>query len=146
MESETVRPIMRCALVVALMANTACTTRKSVTLDQLRVLGPERAWVTESDQSIVLMYEPKVVRDTLVGYVGKHREKVPGTGVKELRVQGPAPTRTVLLVVGIAAGVGGLLVLTAGTGQNQTITTVSGGAPGDCDKHPEQPICTGDPL
>ena len=56
-----------------------------MTLEQLNVLGPELAWVTGSDQSVVLMYEPKVVRDTLTGYVGRHREKMPSARVNKLR-------------------------------------------------------------
>jgi hypothetical protein len=144
MESETVRPIMRCALLVAALASTACTTKRFVTLDQLKVLGPDLAWVTGSDQSVVLMYEPKVVRDTLTGYVGRHREKVPAARVNKVRVQTAAPARTALLVAGITVGVTGFLVLVGGSGQSAVIVSTTG-PPGDCDQAPEQAICTGVP-
>ena len=136
------RPMVGCALLLAALASAACKTMKSVTLDQLNVLGPDRAWVTESDQSVVLMYEPKVVGDTLVGYIGRRHEKLPSAGLKQLRVQTSAPTRTVLLAVGSTAGLIGFLVAVAGSGQSQA-PSASSGAPGDCSKHPEQPICNG---
>ena len=137
------RPII-CALLLAALASTACTTKRFVTVDQLRVLGPELAWVTASDQSVVLMYEPKVVRDTLTGYVGRHREKVPTARVNKVRVQTAAPARTALLIGGLTAGMATLLVLAASNGQSATIVSLAG-PPGDCEQDPEQSICTGVP-
>ena len=136
------RPMVGCALLLAALASAACKTMKSVTLDQLNVLGPDRVWVTESDQSVVLIDEPKVVGDTLVGYMGRRHEKLLSAGLKQLRVQTPAPTRTALLAVGIAAGLGGFLIAIAGSGQSQ-IPSAGNGGTGDCYKHPEQPGCTG---
>jgi len=138
------RPII-CAVLLATLASAACKSMKSVTLDQMSLLGPERVWVTESDESVVLLYEPKVVRDTLVGYVGKHKEKVPSAGVRQVRVQTAAPARTTMLVVGVGAGLIGLMIAVSGTGTSQTPTTTIAGAPGDCDKHPEQEVCSGTP-
>ena len=132
------------ALLLTTLASAACTTMKPVTLDQMTVLGPEKAWVVEHDQSVVLMYEPKIVRDTLTGYVGRHREKMSSARVKEVRVQTKAPTRTALLVGGIAVGFVGFVVYVAGTGQSAVIVS-STGPPGLCDIDPEQPICTGVP-
>jgi len=117
---------------------------KTVTLDEMTLLGPERAWVTDHDESVVLLWEPKVVRDSLVGYVGKHKEKLPSAGVKQVRVQTKAPTRTALLVGGIAAGLAGFLVYVAGTGQSAVIVSLAG-PPGDCEQDPDQAICTGVP-
>ena len=135
---------MRGTLLVTALASTACTAKKFVTLDQLQVLGPELAWVTGSDQSVVLMYEPKVVRDTLTGYVGRHREKVPTDRVHKVRVKTSAPARTALLVAGLTVGVTGFLVLVAGSGQSAVIVSIAG-PPGDCEQDPEQAICTGVP-
>jgi hypothetical protein len=127
--------------LLAALASAACHTMKPVSLDQLNVLRPERAWVTESDRSVVLFDDPKVVGDTLVGYVGRHRTKLPSDALKQLRVRTPAPVRTTLLAVGTAAALAGFLVAIAGNGQTQFTTPIAG-APGDCDKHPEQPECT----
>jgi hypothetical protein len=144
MESETVRPIMRCALLLAAVASAACKAMRTVALDQVNLLQPESAVVTGSDQLVVLMYEPKVVRDTLVGYVGRHREKVPSARVNKVRVQTAAPVRTALLVVGLTVGVTGFLVLVAGSGQSLLIVSTTG-PPGLCDIDPEQSVCTGIP-
>src|SRR6185295_7604723 len=112
---------MRRALLLAAVASSACKTMRTVGLDQVNGLQPESAMVTESDQSIVLMYEPKVVRDTLVGYVGRHREKMPSARINKVRVQVAAPVRTALLVGGLTVGITGFLVLVGGSGQSQPI-------------------------
>jgi hypothetical protein len=137
------RPII-CTVLLAALASTACTTKRFVTLDQLKVLRPELAWVTASDESVVLMYEPKVVRDTLTGYVGRHRENVPTARVNKVRVQTAAPARTALLVGGLTAGMATLLVLAASNGQSARIVSLAG-PPGDCEQDPQQSICTGVP-
>lgn len=136
------RPLHACTLVLAVLTSTACRTTKVVSLQQLSVIGPDRAWVTDSDQSVVLVDEPKVVGDTLVGYIGRHRTKLPSAALKQVRVRVSAPTRTALLVVGAGGALVGFLVMVGGSGQNE-ILQVTAGAPGDCDKHPEQPGCNG---
>jgi len=137
------RPII-CTLLLTTLASAACTRMQAVTLDQMTVLGPEKIWVTEHDQSVVLMYEPKIVRDTLTGYVGRYREKMPSARVKEVRVQSKAHTRTALLVAGLAVGLAGFLVVVGGTGQSAVIVSIAG-PPGDCEQDPDQAICTGVP-
>jgi hypothetical protein len=139
-----VRPIIGCALLLAAIASAACKTTRTVALDQVNLLQPESAIVTESDQSVVLMYEPKVVHDTLVGYVGRHKEKMPSTGIKQLRVKVPAPARTALLVGVLTVGFAGFVFLASGTGQSAVIVSTTGPA-GYCDIDPDQPICTGVP-
>ena len=136
------RPLIGCALFLSALAGAACTTMKSPTLDQLRTLGPDRVWVTQSDQSVVLLYEPRVVRDTLVGYVGMQRAKVPGSGIQRLRVRVSAPARTMLLAGGLIAGFGGVLFAVSGHGPGHVQAPLPGGS-GDCLKHPEQPGCNG---
>lgn len=138
------RPIIRSAVLVAVFASTACTTMKTVSMDQLTVLGPDRAWVTGNDESVVLLWEPKLVQDTLTGYVGKHREKLSSDGVKQVRVKTAAPTRTALLITGLTVGMGALLVLAASNGQSAVIVSTRG-PPGDCEQDPEQFVCTGVP-
>jgi len=136
------RPILPCALLVAALTSAACRTTKLVSLEQLSVLSPDRAWVTDSDRSVVLVDEPKVVGDTLVGYIGRHRTKLPHAGLKQVRVSVSAPARTALLAVGSGAAFVGFLVMVGGNGHTEVLT-VTAGAPGDCDKHPEQPGCNG---
>jgi hypothetical protein len=140
--SETMHPLVGCTLLFAALASAGCRTMKPVTLDQLSVLGPDRVWVTESDESVVLIFEPKVVGDTLVGYVGRKHQKLPGGDLKQLRVRTSAPIRTTLLTVGLVAAFGGVLAAVSGTGQTQLQGPASGGS-ADCAKHPDQPGCPG---
>lgn len=136
------RPMAGCTLLLAALASAACRTMKPVTLDQLSALGPDRVWVTESDQSVVLIDEPKVVGDTLVGYVGRKHERLPSASLKQLRVRTSAPVRTTLLAVGVIGGLVGLLASVGGSGPSQIQGPASGGS-ADCFKHPDQPGCSG---
>ena len=130
--------VVGAALFLAALASAACKTMKSVTLDQLAVLKPDRAWVTAGDQSVLLIFEPKVVGDTVIGYVGRQREKLPSAGFKQVRVQTSAPARTALLAIGLTAGLGGFLVAISGGGLSKYPAAGSG----DCDKHPDDPGCS----
>jgi len=131
-----------CALLLAALAGTACSTMKSPTLDEIPELAPDRVWVTQSDQSVVLLYEPRVVRDTLVGYIGRKRTKLPSAEIQRLRVRESAPTRTMLLATGLVLGFGGVLFAVSGNGPSHVQAPLNGGS-GDCLDHPEQPGCNG---
>ena len=131
------RLLISCALLLAVVASVACKTMKTVTLDQLDALRPDRAWVTQSDKSVVLLYDPKVVGDTVVGYVGRQRQGWPSGQLERLVVQQAAPARTALLAVGIATGLGGFFVAVAGSGTAQIQNATSG----DCDKNPQNVGC-----
>jgi hypothetical protein len=108
------RPIVGWTLLLAALTSAACHTMKPVSLEQLTTLKPDRAWVTDADQSIVVVSRPQVVGDTLVGYVNGQYEQLPSADLKLVTVQTLAPTRTALLAVGIAAGLGGVLIAMAG--------------------------------
>ena len=138
------RSIVGCSLLVAVLANAACRTMKPVSLEQLSALSPDRAWVTHADSSVVVVFVPQVVGDTLEGYVNGQLTQLPSAELKQVIVRRPAPMRTALLVVGITAGAAGLLVALSGSGNTPLPTAISG-QPGDCDKHPEDPICQGHP-
>jgi hypothetical protein len=100
------RSIMGCTLLLAALLSAACHTMKPVSLEQLTALKPDRAWVTDADQSVVVVSRPQVVGDTLVGYVKGTYEQLPSAGLKQVIVQRSAPTRTALLATGIALGLG----------------------------------------
>ena len=130
------RPILVCALLLAAVASAGCHTRKSIALDQVNALKPEQAWVTETDQSVILVTTPQVVGDTLVGYVNGVYEEMPAARLKDVVVSRPATTRTVLLVSAIAIGFGGFAYAVAGAvGGNKYI-----GADFS-DETPEDPAC-----
>lgn len=130
------RTIMVGTLLLVALSSAACKTMKPVTLDQLNALKPPRAWVTANDQSVVLVSGPQVVGDTLVGYVNGTYEEMPSAQLKQVVVQRPANTRTAILAVGIAVGLGGFVVAITGSGGNGGRTQTD-----FCDKHPEDPSC-----
>ena len=130
------RTILVGTLLLAALSSAACKTMKPVTLDQLNAMKPNRAWVTSTDQSVVLVSGPQVVGDTLVGYVNGTYEEMPSAQLKQVVVQRPASTRTALLVATIAVGMGGFIYAITGSGGN------GGRTQSDfCDKHPEDPSC-----
>jgi hypothetical protein len=133
---------MHCTLLLATLASAGCKTMRPVTLDQLNLLGADRVWVTASDHSVALMWEPKVVGDTLVGYIGRKRARLPSARLTQLRVRESAPIRTTLLAVGLLGGFIGILTTVGGSGQTQIQGPASGGS-ADCFKHPDQPGCPG---
>jgi hypothetical protein len=139
MRFENMRPLIGSAL---LLCCTACTTMKPRTLQQIPELAPECIWVTQSDQSVILLYEPRVVRDTLVGYVGTQRTKLPPAGIQHLHVRESAEGRTMLLATGIVLAFAGVLYAVSGEGSSRAQAPLPGGS-GDCLDHPEQPGCGG---
>ena len=130
------RPAMSCALVLAALSGAACHVKRPVTLEQLVVIKPERAWVTQADQSVVLLTGPlNVAGDTLQGYLNGTFEEIPGSRLKQVIVQRSAPGRTVALSVAVGVGlVGFAYALTGGGGRGVEQSDT-------CDKHPELPQC-----
>jgi hypothetical protein len=136
------RAIVGSTLLVAALASAACRTMRPVSLAEVNLVKPDRVWVTNANHSVVVVFDPQVVGDTLAGYVNNKYTHLPSAGLKQVAVRGPAPTRTVLLVVGVAAGLSGIFAVVSGSTPTQILTATSG-APGDCEKHPEEPVCTG---
>jgi hypothetical protein len=98
------RAALVCTLLFAALASTACHTMKPVSLEQLNALKPDRVWVTNADQSVVVMSGPQLVGDTLVGYVDGTYERLPSAEFTQVTVERLAATRSALLGTGIAVG------------------------------------------
>jgi hypothetical protein len=130
------RPIVGCTLLLAVLASIACHTMKPVSLEQLDVLKPNRVWVTNPDQSMVVVSRPQVVGDTVVGYVDGTYEQLPSAGLKQVTVQTLSPARTAMLVGGIAAGLGVFFVAISEDVGPHAVYPI-----GNCDKHPTDPGC-----
>jgi FlaG/FlaF family flagellin (archaellin) len=130
------RLMVACTLLLAALSSTACHTKKSVTMDQLHALQPERAWVTGADQSVVLIRGPQVIGDTLAGYINGVYEEMPATHLKQVMVEAPATTRTVLLVGAITVGLGGMIYALLGTSSGEKYVGSD-----YCEEHPEDPAC-----
>ena len=127
---------MGSALLLATLSSAACHTMKPVTMAELNAMHPQKAWVTETDQSTVVVNGPEVVGDTLVGYVKGVYEEMPSSQLKQVLVEKPATSRTVLLVSAITVGFGGMVYALAGSGSGGK------GQSDFCDKHPDDPTCT----
>ena len=73
---------------------------------------PAEVWVMRPDSSTVQVARPKMLGDTLVGFVEGKYQKFPPADVSQLKGRRPAPMRTALLVGGglVTIGVVGILV------------------------------------
>ena len=73
--------------------------------------APSTVWVTKTDNSALRLQSPRVITDTLSGFVGGEYVEMPLSSVQALRARQAAPGRTVLLVGGLTvAGAIGILV------------------------------------
>ena len=130
------RRIMGCALLLAALSGAACHVMRPVTLTQLVAMKPARAWVTQADQSVVLLTGPlHVAGDTLQGYLNGVFDEIPGAQLKKVVVSVPAPGRTVALSVAAGVGIVGFVYAVAGLGASDKPNPIAG----DCDKHPGDP-------
>jgi hypothetical protein len=77
---------------------------------------PARIWVTRADGSTLAMDSPRLLGDTLVGWVGGRYEEILLPEASRVLGRRPAPRRTAFLIGGVVA-VGALLIgLLASTG------------------------------
>lgn len=129
------RQIVGCAVLLAALASAACHTKQPIPLDQLNILKPDRAWVTQADNTVILIDGPQVLGDTLVGYVNGNYEEMPLSQFKQVVVQKGSTSRTVALIAVIAAGFGGMVY--ALTGGKETFNC----DPSYCEEHPEDMCC-----
>lgn len=115
------RRIVAAALVFSIVS---CTTLKPVGDPNAYLSGsrPGQVWV-RTDRKTLLLEGPRLLGDTLVGFVeGEYREFLPGE-VRGVHVRKPAKWRTVLLTSGMAV-VGAVLIATlASTGPATSLPT-----------------------
>jgi len=122
-----------CALILTVLASLACHNMKAVNLDQ--AAGRNSVSLTLSDQSIVVVYGPKIYGSKLVGFVDGLYREIPTATVKEVHVREASGVRTAALVVAGVLGFAGFVYVLAGTGSSR--------APDYCDapEHVDEPIC-----
>src|ERR1700675_1058703 len=107
---------MGCALILATLSSTACHTMRPVALDQLAGMQPSRVWVKRDHQSLVVVSNPKVFGDTLVGFVNRKYAVMPPASGEQVLMKRPAPRRTAVLIVAGVLGVAGVAFRVAGSG------------------------------
>jgi hypothetical protein len=69
--------------------------------------SPGTVWITKTDNSVVVLAGPKVLGDTLGGFVGRDYVEIPLSSVQSLSARLPAKGRTALLIAGISLAAGG---------------------------------------
>jgi len=116
------------AVAIMILSVAGC---KSMRPSNLTTVGTaHRAWVTLPDRKVVLINGPKVINDTLVGYVEGKYEEIPASDVKQIRVKEWNRGKTALL---------GILGLAALGGATYAITSSGGYTP------PQIDFCMNDP-
>lgn len=110
---------------------------RPISFEQLRVARPGAVWITQSDESVVILETPRVFGDTLVGYMnGEFQELQTGKLKPQLyQVKRMAGARTAGLVVAGMLGVGTFAFLVSSTGTYLDPTTTM-----DCED-PQTPGC-----
>jgi len=104
------------AVPIALLA--ACSTLQPVAAPQqfIPTAQPTRIWVTQSDNSTLMLEAPRLLGDTLVGFVGGRYQELLLPQVRWMGVRQPAPRRTTVLVAGLVFVGAGLIAMLASSG------------------------------
>lgn len=90
-----------CALLIASLS--ACSTLQPVTTPRefIPAARPDRIWVTTNDNAKLLVEAPRLLGDTLVGFVGGRYEEILLPDTRWVGVRQSAPRRTAFLVAGV---------------------------------------------
>jgi hypothetical protein len=99
-----------------MLSSSGCHTLKPVALDQLAGIQPNRVWVKRDHQSVVLVSNPKVFGDTLVGFVNRKYAVMPRASVDQVLVKTSAPKRTAVLIAAGALVMGVVAFRVGGSG------------------------------
>ena len=102
------------ALILAILSSSACYTTKRVSIDE--GLGSPRVSLTLRDQSVVVVYGPKIYGNKLVGYVRGKYEEYPTAELTEARVRVLSGARTAALVATGVVAFGGFVYVLLGKG------------------------------
>ena len=108
------------AIVLAGMITplSACFTMRPVATPQefIPSARPDRIWVTRNDNSRLMIEGPRLLGDTLVGWVRGQYEEILLPQTRWITVRQPAPRRTALLIAGSAVVGASLLYFLASNG------------------------------
>jgi hypothetical protein len=130
------RTRMGVALALLVFSSLACHTMKVVSVEMAPASSP--VWLTLSDQSVEVVYGPKIYGAKLVGFVSGKYAEFPIDHVKEVQVREPARGRTAALVALGVAGFAAALYAAASSLHSGTDTRITD----ICDEEPDNPICT----
>jgi len=124
---------------VVILSAAGCKTMRPANMTSVGTA--HRAWVTLPNQTVVEVSGPKVINDTLVGYVGGEFKEIPASEVKQIRVKDWNRGKTAALgVLGLAAFGATAYAITAGgksaKDQGDNVTCVEN--PDRCATDPNQ--------
>lgn len=124
-----------------LLGVVACTSvRRVAPTEYLENNAPAVVWVTRSNNTVVVVLEPSIKRDTLRGKMNGERVKIPLSEIQTVQAKVPDHKKTALLVTTVG-------VATVSTMYFTFMGKSSGGTTVDCfgdevAKHPtEHPEC-----
>jgi|SRR5712692_2294943 len=87
---------------------------------------PLDVWVFQTDSSVVRLFRPKLLGDSLAGFVDDRYRIIQPGEIRTVQARQPAPGRTALLVVGAAAAVTLVALLVSGTGAEPPVADTGG--------------------
>jgi hypothetical protein len=94
--------------------------------------SPDFVWITKTDNSVVVLEGPKVLGDTLAGFVGRGYVEIPLSSVQSLSARRPAKGRTALLIGGIALAAGGVAIAILSSGGSAGAPICTNPDPNSC--------------
>ena len=85
-----------------------CTTVKAVPEPARFIAGtqPQKVWITQTDGTTLQIGAPRVVGDTMFGFLGTEFQEIPMHSITEVRAVRSAPGRTVALATAFALTAG----------------------------------------
>ena len=99
---------LRALLLAGILS--ACHSLKPVQPSTLSSKSINRVWITKANDSAIVLAEPQLRGDTLVGFVNGQYQEMPLSDARSLRAREPAFGRTALLAGALtAAAVMGLI-------------------------------------
>lgn len=112
---------------------TACSTVVTVPSPAEFILlkAPSTVWVTKTDNSTLRLQSPRVITDTLSGFVGGEYVEIPLSSVQSMRARQATPGRTALLVGGITVAGAIGVYLTIGRASGVACEEPPGGSGSD---------------
>ena len=103
------------AAVLMMTSLTACTTFGPIApKEYIPIQHPMQIWVTQADNSVIVVQVPKLLGDTLVGYVNGDYQEMLLSQTKQVQTRRQAKGRTALALGAAVAGVAVLGVVISG--------------------------------
>jgi hypothetical protein len=112
------RLLVMAGVVLLVLANSACHTMKPIALEDLDSVRPSQAWITKTDESVVVVAGPQIVRNRLAGFVNGTYQVMPMNEVKQVTVRRPARGKTAALIAVGAVGTAVVVYMISGASGN----------------------------